>query len=140
MNGTIEDVKLELFGELSTVKELNGALTSAAAGKVVQIQPDYATIRSNGYAPTGIKITVLKSGRYNVTWMSWRSTSFYAMGTNLHVNDISGANQAQWLNGYGQYIRLENQHYDAGDVLEIFANSGSNSAAIGVGNLIIEEV
>lgn len=112
---------------------------SGGSGKNIQVNSDAANVRRNGYTATDISITVAKTGTYNVSWMAWRSSSSGTMGTNLHHNSSAGTNQTAWSNTYGQHIVLNNQSYTAGDVLTLYATSGSTSRYCWVGNLIIEE-
>lgn len=108
-------------------------------GLNVQAYIGYATRTANSYGATTVTLTVAKTGTYNVSWSAWKSSSSGTMGTNLHVNTTTGTNQTTWLNTYGQHITLTNQHYNAGDVLTLYATSGNNSRTIGVCNLIIEQ-
>ena len=114
-------------------------VSGGGGGKNIQVYSGYASRTANSYGATNCKITVAKTGTYKVTWMAWRSSSSGTMGTNLHVNSTSGTNQQTFTNTYGQCITLNNQSYTAGDVLTMYATSGSNSRTINVGNLIIEE-
>lgn len=109
------------------------------ATKNIQVNSGAASVRTNGYTSTGISLTVAKTGRYNVSWTAWRSSSSGTMGTNLHKNSTTGTNQQTWTNTYGQHITLSNQSYTAGDVLTLYATAGSTSRYCWVSNLIIEE-
>lgn len=112
---------------------------SGGGGKNVQYNSGAASAHATTYTSTGISITVSKTGTYNVSWMAWRSSSQGAMGTNLYKNGNAGTNQTTWTNTYGQHISLTNQSYTAGDVLTLYATSGSNTRYCWAGNLIIEE-
>lgn len=94
---------------------------------------------ANSYGATTATLTVAVTGTYTVSWTAWRSSSSGTMGTNLHVNSTTGTNQQTFTGTYGQNIQLTNQQYSAGDVLTIYATSGSNSRSIYVSNLIIEQ-
>lgn len=107
--------------------------------KNIQAYIGRASRTANSYGATDATLTVAKTGTYNVSWTAWRSSSQGTMGTNLYVNSTSGTNQQTWTNTYGQQIELTNQSYTAGDVLTLYATSGSNSRTINVANLIIEE-
>lgn len=113
--------------------------SSGGGGKNIQVNSDAASVKRNGYTETDISLTVKKTGTYTVSWTAWRSSSSGTMGTNLHRNSSSGTNQQTWTNTYGQHIVLSNQSYTAGDVLTLYATSGSNSRYCWVSNLIIEE-
>lgn len=113
--------------------------SSGGGGKNIQVNSDAESVRRNGYTETGITLTVAKAGTYTVSWTAWRSSSSGTMGTNLHRNSSSGTNQTTWTNTYGQHITLTNQSYNEGDVLTLYATSGSTSRYCWVSNLIIEE-
>lgn len=102
-----------------------------------QIWMGRASRTANSYGATSATLTVAVTGTYTVSWTAWRSSSSGTMGTNLYVNDASGTNQQTFTNTYGQRIELTNQEYDVGDVLTIYATSGSTSRTINVSNLII---
>lgn len=114
--------------------------TGGGSAKNVQAYIGQANRAANGYGATAVTLTVAKTGRYKVSWSAWRSSSSGTMGTNLHVNNTTGTNQQTFTGTYGQRIELTNQSYNEGDVLTIYATSGSTSRTIYVANLIIEEV
>ena len=109
------------------------------SSKNVQAYFGRAQRTANSYGATDLTITVAKTGTYNVYWTAWRSSSSGTMGTNLHRNNSSGTNQQTFTGTYGQNITLTNQSYTQGDVLTLYATSGSTSRSIYVANLIIEE-
>ena len=112
---------------------------SGGSSKNVQAYFGRAQRTANSYGATALTLTVAKTGTYNVYWTAWRSSSSGTMGTNLHRNDTAGTNQQTFTGTYGQNITLTNQSYTQGDVLTLYATSGSNSRSIYVANLIIEE-
>ena len=135
----------ELIIDGSTIEAIvlpNGEELELGGGsrKNVQIYFGTATRTANSYGATTVTLTVAKTGTYKVSWTAWRSSSSGTMGTNLHVNDTTGTNQQTFTSTYGQCITLNNQSYNQGDVLTLYATSGSTSRSIIVANLIIEEV
>lgn len=110
-----------------------------STGKNIQVNSNAYSRQANSYGATNLTLTVAKTGTYKVSWTAWRSSSSGTMGTNLHRNSTSGTNQQTFTNTYGQHVVLENQSYTQGDVLTLYATSGSNSRLIWVSNLIIEE-
>lgn len=121
----------------------NGTQTTGTAsgggGMNIQVWLGNATRTANSYGATTATLTVAVSGTYTVSWTAWRSSSSGTMGTNLHVNNTTGTNQQTFTSTYGQRIQLSNQHYNSGDVLTLYATSGSTSRSIIVANLIIEQ-
>lgn len=121
-----------------TAHDKSGAKITGSAMNV-QVHTGYASRKANSYGATSVTLTVAVTGTYKVSWVAWRSSSSGTMGTNLHVNSTSGTNQQTFTNTYGQCITLTNQHYNAGDVLTIYATSGNSNRTICVGNLVIEQ-
>lgn len=113
--------------------------SGGGSDKAIQVASGSASVRTNGYTATGLKLTVKKTGTYKVSWVGWRSSSSGTMGSNLYKNDTAGTNQQTFTNTYGQQITLNNQSLNAGDELELYATAGSTSRYMTVANLIIEE-
>ena len=126
--------------DVTNLAELVVNVSSGGSSKNVQAYRGYAERKANSYGATAVTLTVAKTGTYNVSWMAWRSSSQGTMGTNLHVGSSSGTNQQTFTGTYGQCITLTNQSYTQGQVLTLYATSGSTSRTLYVGNLIIEEV
>lgn len=125
--------------DVTNLAELVVNVPTGGSSKNVQVYSGYARRQANSYGATDVTLTVSKTGTYNVSWIAWRSSSSGTMGTNLHVNNSSGTNQQTFTGTYGQCITLTNQSYSQGDVLTLYATSGSTSRSLYVGNLIIEE-
>lgn len=124
----------------SNIWSVTGTYTGGGSSKNIQMNLARAQRTANSYGATDLTITVSKTGTYNVHWTAWRSSSSGTMGTNLHRNNTTGTNQQTFTGTYGQNITLSNQSYNQGDVLTLYATSGSTSRSIYVANLIIEEV
>lgn len=124
----------------STGTQMTGTASGGGSSKNVQAYFGRAQRTANSYGATDLTITVAKTGTYNVYWTAWRGSSSGTMGTNLHVGNTAGTNQQAFTGTYGQNITLSNQRYNQGDVLTLYATSGSTSRSIYVANLIIEEV
>lgn len=107
--------------------------------KNIQAYIGYAQRTANSYGATAVALTVAKTGTYKISWTAWRSSSQGTMGTNLHIGSTAGTNQQTFTGTYGQNIVLNNQQLTQGQVLTLYATSGSTSRSIYVGNLIIEE-
>lgn len=136
-NATAADIAQNKTAYVNGVK-LTGT-ASGGGGKNIQMYLGRAQRTANSYGATDLKITVAKTGTYNVYWTAWRSSSSGTMGTNLHKNDTAGTNQQTFTGTYGQNITLTNQNYNKDDVLTLYATSGSTTRSIYVANLIIEE-
>lgn len=134
------DIVSGKIGHLRDGTRVTGTASGGGSSKNVQAYIGQASRQANSYGATTVTLTVAKTGRYTVSWSAWRSSSSGTMGTNLHVNNTTGTNQQTFTGTYGQRIELTNQSYNQGDVLTLYATSGSTSRSIYVANLIIEEV
>ena len=122
------------------VTSVTGTYTGGGGtGMNKQIYYGPANVKNNGYTASSATLTVATTGTYKVSWTAWRSSSQGTMGTNLHKNSTSGTNQQTFTGTYGQCITLTNQSYTAGDVLTIYATSGSSSRTIYIANFVIEQ-
>lgn len=123
-----------------SIFNIQGTYTGGGgSSKNIQAYLGYTSRTANSYGSTTVTLTVAKAGTYKVSWTAWRGSSSGTMGTNLYKNSTAGTNQQTWTGTYGQCITLNNQTYAQGDVLTLYATSGSNSRTVYVGNLIIEE-
>ena len=122
------------------IMSVTGTASSGGSSKNVQMYAGPASVKNNGYTASSATLTVSKTGTYNVSWVAWRSSSSSTMGTNLHKGNTSGTNQQTFTGTYGQRISLSNQSYSQGDVLTIYATSGSSSRTIYIANFVIQEV
>ena len=118
---------------------VTGTYTGGGSSKNWQAYFGRDSRTANSYGATALTLTVAKTGTYNVYWTAWRGSSSGTMGTNLYRNSTAGTNQQTFTGTYGQNITLTNQSYTAGDVLTLYATSGSTSRSIYVANLIIVE-
>lgn len=112
---------------------------SGGSSKNIQAYWGRSQRTANSYGATDLTITVSKAGTYNVYWTAWRGSSSGTMGTNLYKNGTAGTNQQTFTGTYGQNITLTNQTYNQGDVLTLYATSGSTTRSIYVANLVIVE-
>lgn len=123
--------------DVTNLAELVVNVSGGGSSMNIQADLERKTRTANSYGSTGLTLTVAQTGTYTVSWTAWRSSSSGTMGTNLHVNSTAGTNQQTFSSTYGQQIVLTNQNYSAGDVLTLYATSGSTSRTINVANLII---
>ena len=120
------------------VASVTGTYTGGG-GMNKQIYYGPANVKNNGYTSSSATLTVATTGTYKVSWTAWRSSSQGTMGTNLYRNSTAGTNQQTFTGTYGQCITLTGQSYTAGDVLTIYATSGSTSRTIYIANFVIEQ-
>lgn len=114
---------------------------SGGSSKAIYMYKGLASRTANSYGSTSATVTIAKAGTYNISYVAIRGSSSGTMGTNLHIGATEKGNQQTFNNGtYGQYVSYSNQSIAANTAVTIYATSGSNSRAIYVGQLIVEEV
>lgn len=123
--------------DVSGYSKVDVSVSGGGMNKQIYYGP--ANVKNNGYIASSAELTVATTGKYKVSWTAWRSSSTGTMGTNLYKNGTAGTNQQTFTGTYGQCITLTNQSYTAGDVLTIYATSGSNSRTIYIANFVIEQ-
>lgn len=115
--------------------------TSGGGGKNVQAHLGYQSVSATSYTATNVKLTVAKTGTYNISWMGWRSTNSGTSGSQLYINGSAyGSANTSFLNTYGHSVSLSNVSLTAGQEIVVRARARSTSYVMAVGNLIIEEV
>ena len=125
--------------DVSGYSKVDVSVSGGGTGMNKQIYYGPANVKNNGYIASSATLTVATTGTYKVSWTAWRSSSSGTMGTNLYKNETAGTNQQTFTGTYGQCITLTGQSYTAGDVLTIYATSGSNSRTIYIANFVIEQ-
>ena len=108
--------------------------------KNVQYVVGATSVRNVGYIATPLTLRIAKTGRYNVSWVGWRSTSSSTMGSKLYINNDPQAAKQNFTNTYGQHVLMENLYLTENDTLTVYAMSGSSSNVMWVANLIVEEI
>ena len=123
------------------VASVTGTYSGGGSSKAVYTYSGLVSRTANSYGATNAKVTVTKAGTYNISYVAVRGSSSGTMGTNLHIGSTEKGNNTTWNNGtYGQSVSYTNQSISANTAVTIYATSGSNSRAIHVGQLIVEEV
>lgn len=124
----------------------NGTITTGTnsggggSSKAFYTYTGLASRTANSYGATNATVTVTKAGTYTISYVAVRGSSSGTMGTNLHIGSTSGTNNTTWNNGtYGQSVTLTGRSISANTAVTIYATSGSNSRAIHVGQLIVQE-
>lgn len=122
------------------VSAIQAIPTGGGGGMNVQVYIGPATRKANSYGATSATLTVKETGTYDISWVAWRSSSTGTMGTNLHIGSTAEtANHETFTGTYGQAVTLSGQRLTKGQVLTIYATSGSTSRTLYVANLIIEQ-
>ena len=118
--------------------------TASGGGSSMNVQVDNTNHRISGttYTDTGATLTVAVSGKYDIYWSAFRSsTSSGTNGTQLYKGGSTlGSAFTSWGNSYAQTPKLSNQTLAKNDVLKVYARASSNSRYVCVGNLTIVQV
>lgn len=113
---------------------------TAESGKNVQAYQGMGSVKKASYTATGVKLTVTKSGTYEVSWIGIRNTNSGTNGTQLYIDGRSyGSATTTFTNTYAQSVVLNNVSLVAGQTIEVYARARSTSYFMMAGNLVIEE-
>lgn len=114
---------------------------SGGGGKAFQWYHGGARVNTTSYTATTVTLKVAKSGKYNISWSGFRSTTSGTSGSQLYINETAvGSAQTTFTNSYWQAPLLTNQSLTADDELVVYARARGTSYYMCVTNLIIEEV
>lgn len=118
-----------------------GTASSGGSSKNFQYYHGGARVAATSYTATAVKLTVAKTGTYNITWSGFRSSTSGTNGSQIYRNGSAlGSAQTTFTDSYWQTPQLTNQSLTAGDEIVVRARSRSTSYYMCVANLIIEEV
>ena len=106
-----------------------------------QVSNSGGRISSTSYTDTGVTLTVAVTGKYNIYWSAFRSsTSSGTNGTQLHVgSSTQGSANTSWTSSYYQTNKLTNISLTKDQVVTVYARSRSTSTYVCVTNLILEQ-
>lgn len=114
---------------------------SGGGGKAFQYYHGGARVNTTSYTATAVKLTVEKTGHYNITWSGFRSSTSGTNGSQIYKNGTAlGSAQTTFTDSYWQSPQLTNQSLNAGDEIVVRARARGTSYYMCVANLIIEEV
>lgn len=131
-NGTVDVTGLESVNVNVPTGGDSGMNTQAYIGT--------ASVTATAYTATAVKLTVNKTGTYDVSWMGWRSTNSGTSGSQLYINGTAyGSANTSFTNTYGQAVKLTGVKLTAGQEIVVRARARSTSYVMAVGNLIIEQ-
>lgn len=112
----------------------------SASGKNVQVATGMKSVRTTSLTATGLKLTVAKSGTYQISWMGARNNSSNTFGSRLYKNGTAqGSETTTFTNTYAQNVSMT-LALNEGDEIEVYARARSTSYYMMVGNLVITEV
>lgn len=105
-----------------------------------QVNCQAKEVAQTNLTATGLKITVAETGTYNISWTAWRSSSTGTMSTRLYVDgEAKDTDRTTWTRTYGQQISITGFALTEGQLVEVYARSGSTSRYVDVANLVIEQ-
>ena len=108
--------------------------------KNVQIAAGVNRVATNTYtAVSGQTLTVAKTGKYDVYWTGYRSSTGGTSGSQLYINDSAYGTADTTFTNHGQAIHLSAVSLTEDDVITVRARARSSSYFMYVGNLTIVE-
>lgn len=118
--------------------------SSGGTSKNVQIASGVGRVRANTYtAVSGQTLTVAKTGKYEVYWCGYRSSTSGTSGSQLYIDDTAyGSANTTFNSTYAncQNVHLSNVSLTEDDVIVVRARSRNSSYYMYVFNLTIIEV
>ena len=106
----------------------------------VQVYAGMGSARTTTYSATGVKLTVKKTGTYQVSWFGCRNTNSGTNGSQIYVNSVAkGSAHTSFTNTYAQSCIESNISLNEGDEIEVRARARSTSYYMMVGQLAIVE-
>ena len=122
-----------------------GTASGGGSGKEVKVYPGTASVQTTTYTATAVKVTISKTGTYNIYYMGWRSSTSGTSGSEVYrtrngTDTMIGSAHTSFTNSYGHYVSVTSQSLQAGDVITIYARARNTSSYMVVGNLIVQEV
>lgn len=133
-----ENGTYDVTTDASVVVSVSGG---GGSSKAFQYYHGGARVNTTSYTATAVKLTVAKSGTYNITWSGFRSSTSGTNGSQLYRNGSAlGSAQTTFTDSYWQTPQLTNQSLSAGDEIVVRARARGTSYYMCVANLIIEEV
>lgn len=139
-NATAADIAQGKTAYVNGTK-ITGTASGGGSGKAFQYYRGGARVAATSYTATAVKLTVAKTGTYNITWSGFRSSTSGTNGSQIYRNGSAlGSAQTTFTDSYWQAPQLTNQSLNAGDEIVVRARSRSTSYYMCVANLIIEEV
>ena len=125
--------------DVTNLAELVVNVSGGGSSKNVQVAAGVDRVATTSYtAVSGQSITVAETGKYDVYWMGFRSSTGGTNGSCLYIGDNAhtSGNQTTFTN-HGQAIHLTNVSLTKNDVVTVRARARGTSYYMYVGNLTI---
>lgn len=113
---------------------------SGGSSKNVQIAQGINRVNTTTYtAVSGQTLTVAKTGKYDIYWSGYRSSTSGTSGSQLYVGDTAYGTAQTTFSNNGQSVHLTNVSLTKDDVITIRARARNTSYYMYVANLTIVE-
>lgn len=114
---------------------------TASGGSSLNFQVSDTNARKAGTSYTEtLSLTCNVSGTYNVYYTACRTTTSGTSGTRLYINGTAYASAVtSWSNSYIQTEKYTGVELSAGDEVQVYTRSRSNSYYVCVGNITLEQ-
>lgn len=118
-----------------------GTASGGGSSKNAQVAAGMNRVATTTYtAVSGQTLTVAKTGKYDVYWTGYRSSTSGTSGSRLYIGDTAYGSAQTTFSNNGQAVHLSNVSLTKNDVIEVRARARSTSHYMYVGNLTIVEV
>lgn len=142
---------IDLTGDTATASDVasgktfhlaNGnSATGTATGSALNFQVSDASARraSTSYGEV-LSLACSVTGTYTIYYCASRTTTSGTSGTRLYINGSAYASAVTtWDNSYFQTQKYTGVELSAGDEVQVYARSRSNSYYVCVGNITLEQ-
>lgn len=110
------------------------------SAKNVQIAQGVNRVATTTYtAVSGQTLTVAETGKYDVYWSGYRSSTSGTSGSQLYIDDTAYGSANTTFSNHGQSVHLSNVSLTKNQVIEVRARARNTSSYMYVGNLTIEQ-
>lgn len=115
-------------------------VSGSGSSKNVQIAQGINRVNTTAYtAVSGQTLTVAKTGKYDIYWSGYRSSTSGTSGSQLYIGDTAYGTAQTTFSNNGQSVHLTNVSLTKDDVITVRARARNTSYYMYVANLTIIE-
>lgn len=125
---------------LADGSKATGTASGGGSSKNVQVAAGVNRVATTAYtAVSGQTLTVQVTGKYDVYWTGYRSSTSGTNGSQLYIGDTAYGSAQTTFSNNGQSVHLSNVSLTKDDVITVHARARGTSYYMYVGNLTIVE-
>lgn len=126
--------------DVTNLAELVVNVSGSGSSKNVQIAQGINRVNTTTYtAVSGQTLTVAKTGKYDIYWSGYRSSTSGTSGSQLYIGDTAYGTAQTTFSNNGQSVHLTNVSLTKDDVITVRARARNTSYYMYVANLTIIE-